>query len=175
MIFIASSFVASLLLGVIGRDRLLVAALRARLGQRASLWVVAAACGAATLVLAAMIGGEMQSLAAPVRRAACALALAVGAAQCLMLGPPVPPAEPTRSLGAIGLALAMLTIADPLRLTVLALGAASARPGWVAVAAAGGAIAGWLVGARIEARRLTPWRRTAGTLLIAGAIAFGAF
>jgi hypothetical protein len=104
-----------------------------------------------------------------------ALALAVGGIELLLLKPPAPAAEPTRSLGAIALVLLAEQVTDAARFFVLALAVATAAP---ALAAAGGALgsgavltAAWALGGEWQARLpQRTIRRAVGTLFLLAAI-----
>lgn len=134
-----------------GRSALLVARLSGALGGRASLLAAGWITAAATSALAAWAGSLLASPMPPAGRTMfAAAALAAAAVQLLLASPGRAPAEPTRSLGAIGLVLFAGQSTDAARFLVLALAVA---PGEPVLAAIGGTLgtgtvltAGWALG-----------------------------
>lgn len=118
-----AAFLTTFLLGSGGRDQVLIAALAAKLGRRASLLVaglVATVLASfAVTWLAAWIGSVLGDRTAS---QLAVLALLLAGLQIAWLGESRIPAEPTRSLGAITLGFVILQIADPVRLAILGLG-----------------------------------------------------
>ncbi|MGY6638085.1 MAG: hypothetical protein ACXIUO_13210 [Erythrobacter sp.] len=162
-----------------GRDTLVLAGLADRLGRAPLLLVTGAVCAAASAGLMAWLGSILAALL-PYRAAQMLVAFALGVA-ALELALPLrakTPAEPTRSLGAIGLVLLARQIGDAARFVVFALAVLAHVP---AVSALGGAIAGagalavgWSLGAGGMARlRPVLWRPILAACLFVAAIMLG--
>lgn len=140
-----------------GRDQLMVAQWAGALGQSAQLLAVALACACLSAGAMAWIGAEFAALLP--RRAAqmlVAFALAIAAGELALPVRIKPPAEPTRSLTALGIVLLARQIGDGARFAVFALAAWSV---WPVTAGLGGALGGaaaaglgWVVGAETLAR-----------------------
>lgn len=165
-----AAFVATFLLGSGGRDQVLIAALAAKLGRRASL--LAAGLVATILAsfsatwFAAWIISELDERAAS-QLAVLALLLAglqmVWASRRRIL------VEPTRSLGAITLGLVLLQITDPVRLAILGLVFINPDNAPAIGAALGAAVAvtaGWLANDRLPVELLVRLRKWPGMTLI---------
>ena len=105
MLAFISAFAAALLLGMGARDQMLVAGLSLRLGKRISLLIVALTATALTSALAIWAG---ETLALPASPLFAGLALIFAGLEMIMRRPGALPAEPTRSLGAMGLAFALV-------------------------------------------------------------------
>lgn len=170
MILFFAAFITTFLLGIGGRDQVLVAALAARLGRRASLLaaglVATGVTGFAATWLAISIGTGLSE-----RGTSDLALLAAGLAGLQMAWARQSrlPVEPTRSLGAITLGLLVLQIADPVRLATVSLGLI--KPDILpAIGAAGGAgaaiTAGWLADARLPLELLRRVRKWLGVALI---------
>ncbi|MGE8142187.1 hypothetical protein ACQKOE_09455 [Novosphingobium sp. NPDC080210] len=169
MLAFATAFVAALLLGLGARDQMLVAGLSLRLGKRLSLLIIALMASALTSALAVW-GGETLAPHAPPLLAGLALLLA-GLEMILRRPGPVP-VEPTRSLGAMGLAFALVQIFDAVRIVLFGLTLAAVLPGAAMFGVVAGALAsvglGWSSGSRLLSFPLLRLRRIAGILLGVG-------
>lgn len=171
------AFLATLIAGIGARDQLTVAALAGRLGQRPALLVVAALCAALTAATAAwgarivlpllagnVAGGQMLT----------AIALGLAGAEMLLLRRPHVPAEPTRSLGAIGIVLVAQQLTDAARFVIFALAVATAAPVSAALGGAVGGIAvvaaGWLAASDLPSATVARARRIGGALLLVAAV-----
>ena len=161
------------------RQARLVARLSASLGASAGLLAVCWLTAAAASAVAAWGGG----LVAPVLTGAgktmfVAAALAVAAIELAWPMRRKPPAEPTRSLGAIALVLFAGQVTDAARFLVLALSVAT---GNAVLAAAGGALGSgavltlaWTLGPEWEARLpLAAIRLALGGLFLIAALVAG--
>lgn len=164
----ALALVLSLVAAQGGRAQQIVAQLSARLGRAAGVLLAAAGASALAAGAMAVLGASLHaSLPAGAHAPlACAALLAAAVALVLPLrGRPL--REPTRSLGAIILALVMRQSADPPRLAVLAITIIGAAPWPVGMGAALGCGAalgiGWVLG-----ERLASWRQLQAIRLIAG-------
>jgi len=168
------ALVATLLAATGGRDQRMVANLADRLGAGIGLLAVAWLTCAVSTGFAAAIGAGMAVLFAPAGKAMLvAFALLLGAGE---LAWPIlwkEPAEPTRSLFAIGFVLASRQLLDAARFIVFALAAATGAPELVAI---GGTLGGgaaltlaWAMGGDLTRR--IPLRAIrlgiAGLLLVA--------
>jgi putative Ca2+/H+ antiporter (TMEM165/GDT1 family) len=152
---IAMLLVAALAMG--GRDQLMVAQWAGTLGQSAQLLAVALACACLSAGAMAFIGAEFAALLP--RRAAqmlVAFALAIAAGELALPVRIKPPAEPTRSLAALGIVLLARQLGDGARFAVFALAAWTV---WPVTAGLGGAIGGaaavalgWAAGAETLGR-----------------------
>jgi Ca2+/H+ antiporter, TMEM165/GDT1 family len=159
-----------------GRPALLTARLAARLGGGAALLAAGWITAAATSALAAWAAAWFGLLMAPAAKAIfVAFALAACAVELLLVKPPSPAAEPTRSLGAISLVLFAGQLTDAARFLVLALALATASP---VSAGLGGAIgsgaaltAAWALGNEWEEHLpLTAIRRIVAALFLLAAV-----
>ena len=164
------ALLACALAGIGGRDSALVSGMAQRGAPLAGLVVGAAIFTALTTALAAWAGGQVVPLLLPDARTMLAgFALLIAGGEALLIGAPRVPAEPTHSLGALGIVLIAQQIADPVRLLVFAI--ALARHD-VLGAGLGGVIGGGAALALgIAVPQLGRWpRRAAGAvLLIVGA------
>ncbi|MFM7378081.1 MAG: hypothetical protein ACKO1O_08150 [Erythrobacter sp.] len=152
---LAMLLVAALATG--GRDQLMVAQWAGTLGQSAQLLGLAIACACISAGAMAFIGAEFAALLP--RRAAqmlVAFALAIAAGELALPVRLKPPAEPTRSLAALGIVLLARQLGDGARFAVFALAAWTV---WPVTAGIGGAIGGaaavalgWAAGAETLAR-----------------------
>ncbi len=178
-LFVASLLVAcALALG--GRDSMVIAGLRDRLGRAPLLLITGCGCAGVSAAVMAWLG----MITAPLLPAGAArgvIALVIGLA-ALDLARPVrvrQPAEPTRSLGAMALVLLARQFGDAARLGVLAL--ALLAPGSAAALGFGGGLGGaialllaWSRGGQGLARYpLTAWRRVIALLLALCAVFIG--
>lgn len=155
------AFALSLLAAHRGGPQLLVGHLSDRLGRSTGLLAVALLTALATSAMAAFAGAWMSAQMIGLYRAGLvsgALILAGGLLAFRRLDRL--PDEPTRSFGAIALALTARQALDPSRLVIFASAAALASP-WHALAGGGLAtslsmILGWALAERVA--RTTNWR-----------------
>lgn len=168
MLAFISAFAAALLLGMGARDQRLVAGLSLRLGKRISLLIVALTATALTSALAIWAG---ETLALPASPLFAGLALIFAGLEMIMRRPGALPAEPTRSLGAMGLAFALVQIFDAVRIVLFGLTLAAVLPGAAMFGLIAGALAsvglGWGTGSRLLSFPLLRLRRIAGILVAA--------
>lgn len=168
MLAFISAFAAALLLGMGARDQRLVAGLSLRLGKRISLLIVALTATALTSALAIWAG---ETLALPASPLFAGLALIFAGLEMIMRRPGALPAEPTRSLGAMGLAFALVQIFDAVRIVLFGLTLAAVLPGAAMFGLIAGALAsvglGWGTGSRLLSFSLLRLHRIAGILLAA--------
>lgn len=168
MLAFISAFAAALLLGLGARDQMLVAGLSLRLGKRLSLLLTALAASALTSALAVW-GGETLAPHAPPLLAGLALLLA---GLDMILPQPAPmPEEPTRSLGAMGLAFVFVQVFDAARTVLFGLVLVDELPGAAMCGVVAGALAsvglGWNSGSRVLSFPLLRLRRISGIVLAA--------
>lgn len=173
-------FALALLLSLVaaqgGRAQEIVTQLSARLGRSAGLLLAAVGTSALTATAMAWLGAQLRAalpLGIHLPLAAAALLAAVIALAIPMRLKPLH--EPTRSLGAIGLALLMRQAVDPPRLCILALAILLGTSWPIAVGGAlGSSLAlalGWMLGERLEScRRLRSVRPVVGAVLVAWVI-----
>lgn len=170
------ALVAAFALSIGARDQLLIADLRARLGRSPGLIATGVAVAAATGALAGWAGGRFSALlSVNTAKMFVAMALLLAAVELAWPNRGKPPAEPTRSLFAIGVALALRQLTDAARFVVFAIGAALAFPHMAALGGALGGVAaiatGYALGERL---RLLPHRAVrlglAGIIFIAAII-----
>jgi Ca2+/H+ antiporter, TMEM165/GDT1 family len=174
------AFVACFLAGCGARDQVLVAALTHRLGPRLSLLLIACGSGAITSALAAYAARDLAGMMNhDARLVLASLALGVGGLESLLVTPGRQAREPTRSLFAALLVLAINQLFDAARFIVLAIALVTDAPfpaalGGAAGGAAGIAVgwfgAGGLLGA---GRALRLARRGAGAMLLMAGVALG--
>ena len=168
MLAFISAFAAALLLGMGARDQMLVAGLSLRLGKRISLLIVALTATALTSALAIWAG---ETLALPASPLFAGLALIFAGLEMIMRRPGALPAEPTRSLGAMGLAFALVQIFDAVRILLFGLTLAAVLPGVAMFGLIAGALAsvglGWGTGSRLLSFPLLRLHRIAGILVAA--------
>lgn len=162
-----------------GRDQLVMAGLSDQLGRAPLLLACGMACAGFSAALMAWLGSTFAALL-PYRAAQMLVAFALAAA-ALELTMPVrlkQPAEPTRSLGAIGLVLLARQLGDAARFVIFAFAALAHLP-WASalgggIAGAGAITLGWAAGAATLTRyRLVWWRRALATGLFVAAIFVG--
>ena len=173
------TLLAALAVGVGARDQLLVAWMAARPGARAGpgLGLLVTAIGAA-LFSAGLAGWAgmvaAPQLAPPARGVLVAMALGLAALELLVLRPGRRPAEPTASLGALGVVLLAQQVTDAARLLIFALAASSAVPQLAILGGmlgcAGTAVVGWSGGDRLAALPLRRVRAGLGLVLAGIAI-----
>lgn len=170
------AFIACFLAGCGARDQVLVAALTDRLGPRLSLMVIACLTGGLTCALAAYaaqdLAGVMNHRA---RLLLASFALAAAGVESLLVSPGRRAKEPTRSLFAALLVLAISQIVDAARFIVLAIALLHAPPPAALGGTLGGACAiaiGWFgAGALLAAEKhLRLARRIAGAILLLSGI-----
>lgn len=168
MLAFATAFAAALLLGLGARDQMLVAGLSLRLGKRLSLLLTALAASALTLALAVWAG---EALAPPASPLLAGLALLLAGLEMILRRPGALPEEPTRSLGAMGLAFALVQIFDAVRIVLFGLTWAAVLPGAAVLGMVAGALAsvglGWNSGSRVLSFPLLRLRRISGIVLAA--------
>ncbi|MDL2353148.1 MAG: hypothetical protein QFC78_09920 [Pseudomonadota bacterium] len=164
------ALLAALIAGVGARDQLLVAWMAARRGPGFGL--LATAMTAA--LLSAALAGWAGTLAAPqleprARTYLVAMALGLAALELLVLRPGRRPAEPSASLGALGVVLLAQQVTDAARLLVFALAASSSVPQFAVLGGmlgcAATAVLGWSGGERLAALPLGRIRAGLGVLL----------
>lgn len=160
------ALIACALAGIGGRDSALLAGMAQRGAPRAGLIAVAGITTALTTALAAWAGGEAVALLVPDARTMLAgFALLIAGGEALLVRAPRVPAEPTHSLGALGIVMLAQQIADPVRLLVFAIALArhDALGGGLGGVIGGGAALA--LGAGMPG--LGPWpRRAAGAVLV---------
>ena len=132
------ALIAAVAATLAGREAVRVARLSAALGGGLALLAAIVVAAVASSAFAGWLGAALAGeLTPPAKQVLVALALAVGAAELVVLRPHPAPREPTRSFPAILLVLLSTLLTDAARLLVLALAASTGGP-WLA--AAGGAI-----------------------------------
>jgi hypothetical protein len=168
------AFLATLIAGIGARDQLALAGLAARLGQRPTLLGVAVLSAVATAALAAwaalavlpLLGGNAAG-----GKVLTAIALGLAGAEMLALRTRRDPAEPTRSLGAIGIVLFAHQLTDAARFVVFALAVLTAAPIPAAIGGAAGSAAvvtlGWLAADDMPLAAVATARRIGGGVLLA--------
>lgn len=178
---------ASLLFALVGgflttlgaRDQMLVAGLRARLGPSRALALVALGCALVSALLAAWLGALIaERLSASTAPMLVALALLFAAVDLFWPRQGKALAEPTRSLGAVAIALLVHQLTDTPRFLIFALAAATASP---ALAGLGGAIGsgaalimGWSMGESLASSLpLRALRLTLGAIIAVIAVIVG--
>lgn len=172
MLAFATGFFAALLLGMGARDQNLVAGLSLRLGTRISLLLTALTASILASMLAVWAG---QALAPYVplswQPLLPGLALILAGLEMVMRQMASAPEEPTRSLGAMGLAALFVQVSDAVRIVLFGLVLAAALPLATLLGLAAGAIVavslGWSGGARLLSFPLLRRRRIVGVLLAA--------
>jgi len=151
----ALALVLSLAAAQGGRAQIMVAQLSARLGRRASLLLAALGTAALTAAAAAHAGAVLHGAVPIGAQTPIAAAALLAAAIALVMPPrPVSLREPTRSLGAIALALLLRQSIDAPRLGILAVAVLCGTPWPVAMGGALGSGAAltmaWVIGGRIR-------------------------
>ena len=167
-----AAFVATFLLGMGGRDQVLIAGLSASLGRRASLLAASLFAAALTSFAAVWIAASIAGQIGPDgTHPLAALALGLAGLDLVLSRRARLPQEPTRSLGAITLVLLAFQAADAVRLASFALALVIDRPLLAGLGAPLGSMAalaaGWRAGARVAARPLAEVRRWCGIAVIA--------
>ena len=170
------AMVGCFLAGIGARDQMVVAGLTARLGRHPGLLLLGLLTAALASAAAAWASGEIAAqMPYSARLVLACLALAAGGIESLVVKPRVTPKEPTRSLFAAGLALAIQQAADSARFLVFAIALLTDFP---LAAAVGGAVGtgfalllGWLAaGAMLKAGSgMIALRRAGGGLLLLAA------
>lgn len=162
-----------------GRDQLTVAELSDALGRSGQLLGAGLACALASAAFMAWAGAGLAGIL-PQRAAEMlvAFALAIAAFELAWPAKVKRPAEPTRSLGAIGIVLLARQVGDAARFAVFALAAEAVYPVTTVIGGAiggGAAIAlGWFAGARGLARfPLRALRLGLAALLFVAAVFIG--
>jgi hypothetical protein len=162
-----------------GSEAVRVGRLAAALGSGMGLLVACWLACVGACALAAWLGAGIAAELVPAGKAMLvAVALLLAGLELLVLRPGRPPAEPTRSFGAILLVLSAAQLTAAAGFLVFALAAALATPG---LAAAGGALGSgavltvaWSAGAAWEARvPLGALRYGMAALLLAAALITG--
>ncbi|MFL0672048.1 MAG: hypothetical protein ACJLS3_11685 [Erythrobacter sp.] len=162
-----------------GRDALIMAGLADRLGRTPLLLATGMVCAGVSAAVMAWLGSTFAALL-PYRAAQMLVAFALGFA-ALELALPIrhkEPAEPTRSLGAIGIVLLARQLGDAARFVVFAFAALAHFP---LVSGLGGALAGagalaaaWSLGASGMARYpVALWRRILAGFCAVAAVFIG--
>lgn len=151
------ALLASALAALGARQARLVAQISGSLGGSFGLLVVCWLTAAAASAIAAWGGGLLAPvLAGPAKTMFVAAALAIAAIELAWPMRRQPPAEPTRSLGAIALVLGVGQVTDAARFLVLALSVATGNPFLAAVGGALGSGAvltfAWMLGNEWEGR-----------------------
>ncbi len=168
MLAFATAFAAALLLGLGARDQMLVAGLSLRLGKRLSLLLTVLTASALTSAVAIWAG---EALARPSSPLLAGFALIFAGLEMVLRRPGPVPVEPTRSLGAMGLAFAFVQIFDAVRTVLFGLTLAAALPGAAMFGLIAGALAsvglGWSSGGLLLSFPLLRLRRIAGIVLAA--------
>lgn len=111
-----------------GRGQATVAGLTLRQGRRPAVLLVALGCGIATALLAGWLAMQAQALDEPRRVVLAGAVLVLAALECIVPARLPSPREPTNSLGALALVLAVQFASDAPRLAILGLGAALVKP-----------------------------------------------
>ncbi|MEE4205122.1 MAG: hypothetical protein V2I39_02450 [Erythrobacter sp.] len=162
-----------------GRDQILVAELSDALGRSGQLLALGLACSAASAAVMAWAGASLAAIL-PQRAAEMLVAFALAIAAFEMAWPAKVrrPAEPTRSLGAIGIVLLARQVGDAARFAVFAFASEAVYPAVTVIGGAlggGAAVAlGWSAGARGLARfPLRGIRLTLAALLFLAALFIG--
>lgn len=178
----SSFFLALLAIGLVGlggRDQLLVARFSARLGQSPGLLVIGCLVSILTASAMAFAGSAVAGmLSVSGKTMLLAFALLAAALDCAWPRKQAPLQEPTRSLGAIAIVLTFRQLTDAARFLVFAL-AVGLPSVWLA--AAGGAVGGvvalsiaWSMGADFERQiPLRSLRLTLSALLGVAALIVG--
>ncbi len=142
------AFLAAVLAGAGARDQMLVAGLAARRFLPLGVLILAVLTSAATAALAAKAGELLvPQLTAGARVLFAGMAAVVAGIECLVIGPPRQPEEPTRSLPAHAIVLIAHQLTDGARFLVFAIAVATAVPTAAALGGAAGGAASVLIGA----------------------------
>lgn len=161
--------------GIGARDQTAVARLAGAQGARPTVLIIGFAMACATAALAAWCAWSLAPiLPAGGRMAAIWLAVAIAGAEMLTMAPSPAPKEPTQSLSALTIVLAVHQLTDAARLLVFAVALLAADP---VPAGIGGAVGGamtlcaaWLAPGFFGGPRMSPimrrWRQLAGAMLV---------
>jgi hypothetical protein len=172
------TFLAVLLAGLGARDQVTVATLSRSQGPRPGVLLTGLAVAIATAVFAGWAASVVAPLLAPRARVAMvAIALAFAGVEALWPFAAKQLAEPTASLGALGVVLLAQELTDAARFLVFALGVALAVP---VAAGVGGAVggaatiaAGWMLPEVFANPRLRLVRGTIGAFMLLAALFAG--
>jgi len=172
------TFLAILLAGIGARDQALVAALTLARGRRLAVIVVAVGVACLTAAFAVWAAQMIVPLLAPRARSFfAAMALALAGIESLVLVPRRRLREPTLSLGALLVVLALLQAIDAARFIVFAMAVAMHAPFAVGLAGAiGGAavvLAGWMFPEWVTRPSVHLLRRGVGLLMLVVGIVLG--
>lgn len=172
MLAFATAFSAALLLSMGARDQILVAGLSLRLGKRISLLLTAWTTSILASMLAVWAGQALTACVPPPwQQLLPGLALIVAGLELVLRPAGSVPEEPTRSLGAMGLALAVVQLLDAVRIGLFGLTLAAALAPATLFGLVAGALAaifvGWSGAQRLLLFPLLRWRRSVGILLAA--------
>ncbi len=172
------TFLAVLLAGIGARDQALVAALTLARGRSLAVIVVAIAVACLTAAVAVWAAQMIVPLLAPRARSFfAAMALALAGIESMVLVPRRRLREPTLSLGALLVVLALLQAIDAARFIVFAMAVAMHAPIAVGLGGAiGGAamlLAGWMFPEWVTRPSIQLLRRAVGLVMLAVGIALG--
>ncbi|WP_171033090.1 TMEM165/GDT1 family protein [Qipengyuania marisflavi] len=173
------AMVGSFLVAAGARDQKMVAYLRAALGASPALLGVGIVSAVLTAAIAAYAGAYLSAtMSEDAATMFIAIALLLAAAELAWPDKSKPPAEPTRSLGAIFIVLFARQLTDGSRFLIAAFSAVLASPVLAGIGGAlGGAAAvavGWAMGSELEARLpLRAMRLGFAALLLLPAIYLG--
>lgn len=145
------TLLAALAAGVGARDQVLVARLAARRGPGPGLLVAALLVTVLSAGAAGWLGARVAPQLVPrARTILVAMALGLAALELIVMRPRRPAAEPTESLGALGVVLLAHQVTDAVRLLIFAIAAGSAVPAFAILGGAIGAVLymvlGWIGG-----------------------------
>jgi hypothetical protein len=165
------AFLGALLAGVGARDQMLVAGLAARRFLPLTLLVLAVFTSVlAAAAVAKAAEGMAPLLSADSRVLFAGIAAAIAGLECIAIGPPRVPEEPTRSLFAHLVVLLVHQLTDGARFLIFAIAVAKAVPTAAALGGAAGGAATVLIGAMaggaLHGRRLRVARRLIGAVLL---------
>ena len=166
------AFLAAVLAGAGARDQMLLAGLAARRFLPLPVLILAIVTSAATAALAAKVADVLTpQLSADVRVLFAGMAAAIAGIECLAIGSPRTPAEPTRSLAAHAIVLIAHQLTDGARFRVFGLAIATAAPTAAALGGAAGGAVSVLIGAMAGEALLGGWmcwpRRAIGVIFLA--------
>ncbi len=169
------TLLATIMVGVGARDQMLLAGLSARQGQRFSVLAVALCSAAATSAIAAAAATLLdQRMGGKARLVLAAMALGFAAVEMLLARRRSKPAEPTHSLGALGIVLLAQQLSDSARFLIFAIAIATRAPVTAGMGGAAGSMAaltiGWLAADSLSQDRVLPLRRAIGAVLAIVAI-----
>lgn len=172
MLAFATAFAAVLLLGMGARDQVLVAGLVLRLGKRISLLFTVLMASILASTLAVWAGQALAAYVPPSWQPLMpGFALILAGLEMMRRAPGSALEEPTRSLGAMGLAAFMVQMFDAARIVLFGLALGAALPFAVLFGLVAGACVsvclGWRGGGCLLSYPLRRWRRIAGILVAA--------